>query len=544
MTQNILQDFLLLAFMTTCVWVLWRDRKIRLGLIIRENSKQLCSGTQGIETTIGRSRGADLRFKEPAVSRKHAVLHYDAKSGVVRAWTKHGEQSSAQNAVPNHTLQFSLPKAENPFEYRTLVVILAIAFIGLRAIAMYAEFQTGIVLLPFCILLAYIAAASAIRADHQPIIESVFCVLLTYYIDATLYFGADAAAIRDTILGIGIYVVGAFAMYCFLLLDLSKVHSPLRVFACIIIGCLIALNLVFANEVNGAYNWISFGGISFQPSEPIKLLLAFVLISPTRKSASSFQNFLYMVLVPAVCFSYALLIKDVGSLLQFGVLFFAAIFLQSDNILFTIALLIGAILGCKLVLEVSATAASRLLGWRGTETSIWDALTGSGVLQSPYGYGYQPVHCLVAGFKAGGLFGNGGAYDALSGVLAANSDLVTAMLGQKHGTIFLFLLPSLYLLLITATFFSLRQKNRLQQVFSILGLSLILFAFLLNMGGSFGIIALSGVVNPCLSDGISAAMVYGPIFGVLASSGINKNYIKTLKGGLDNDKNLYPSYAA
>lgn len=532
MLQNLLQDILFLLFLAAGFFVLLKNRKARYGLIVRDDADKLIrDGTQGLETTFGRSRGSDVRINDPTVSRRQAVLKYDPKADLIVAWSKSG-RVAATDAIPNHRFRFSLPLAGG-ISYCSLITLCAAGFVGLRMIAVYGELREVRALIPFCILFAYLFLSAALRADHTPVVEAILSILLTYHIDATLYTGT----VTDATLGVSIYTACAFLTFLFLSLDLGRIHSLLRFLASAGILVLILLNLALATQVNGAYNWIEIGGFTFQPSELVKLLLAFVLVVPARKPASGFANFLFSVAVPAVCFVYALLIKDVGCLLQFGVLYLTAVIIQGDNLLFSICLLLTTILGCKGVLALSSTAASRLLGWRGSaETSLLSALTATGIFEDPYGYGFQSTRSLIAAFKNGGLFGNGG-YDALAGVLAANSDLVTAMLAQKHGWLLLFLLPALYTLLILYVLHAMRQKTKLQQAFTILSITLIVFAMLLNMGGTLGVIALTGVVNPALSDGMSAAVSYGAFFGVLASSGLTHKYIKKTKGDPCNDTN-------
>lgn len=525
MLQNLLQDILFFLFLAAGFFVLLKNRKARYGLIVRdEKDKPIKDGTQGLETTFGRSRGSDVWIKDPTVSRRQAVFKYDSKADLIVAWSKSGKVA-ATDAVPNHRFRFTLPQA-GEISYCTLITLCAAGFVGLRMIVVYSELRELRALIPFGILFAYLFLSAALRADHTPVAESILSILLTYYIDATLYAGT----VTDAILGVFIYTACAFLTYCFLLLDFSKTHSLLRFLASAGILGLILLNLALATQINGAYNWIRIGGFTFQPSEVVKILLAFVLLVPTRKPASGFANFLFSVAVPAVCFVYALLIKDVGCLLQFGVLYLTAVIIQGDNLLFSICLLLGTVLGCKAVLMISSTAASRLLGWRGgAETSLLSSLTATGIFEDPFVYGYQPIHALVAAFPNGGLFGNGG-YDALAGVLAADSDLVTATLAQKHGWLLLFLLIALYILLILYVLYSMKQKTKLQQTFTVLSVTIIIFAFLLNMGGTLGVLALTGVVNPALSDGMSAAICYGAFFGVLASSGLTREYQRKLKG--------------
>lgn len=525
MLHNILQDILLIVFVSISIFVLIRNRKARYGLIVRnEKGETVADRKQGTETFFGRSPGSDVRIKEPTVSRRQAILKYSPKANAIVTWSRAGKVTAA-DAVPNHHFRYTLPQLGKS-EYITLVPFCAASFVILRSISVYSEYRDALAVVPFVVLLAYLFICAAIRADHTPIVESILCILLTYYVDATLYAGTFS----DAILGVSIYTVCALGAFGILLCDLNKIHAMLRFIASLGIVGLIGLNLILASEYNGAYNWISLGGITFQPSELVKVLYAFILIVPAKKPTSSFTNFIYSVGIPALCFVYALMIKDVGCLLQLGVMFLVGVFIQSDNILFSICLILGTVLGCKGVLEISTTAASRFFGWRGSvdTTSLLSALTAGGVFEDPFGYGYQPIRAMTAAFKNGGLFGNN-TYDVMNGVLAADSDLVTAMLAQRHGWLFLFLLLALYGLLIYYVYTSLKQKTRLQQTFTIISITLIISAMMLNTCGTYGLIPLTGVVNPALSDGMSSAVAYGAFFGVLASSGVSHQYMKKLK---------------
>lgn len=525
--QNFFQYLLLASFLACCFFVLYRRRTVRYGLIVRdEQGAVLADGRQGLETTFGRSRNADVRLRDPTLSRQQAVFRYDAKSNQIIAWSKAGE-SGAARVVPHNSPRFSLPRVcSAAYAYGSLVPILAAGFLLLRMIGVYGEFRDLTVLLPFCILLVYLILSTAVRADHVPVAEAVMSILLTYYVDATLYLGTPVEAA----VGVSLYTGCALLAYGVLCFRLHETSAVLRTVASGAALALICLNLLLASDVNGSYNWVHLGGVSFQPSEVIKVLFSFTLVNPVRVSLPKRHKILYFAVFPAICFGYALLIRDVGCLLQLGVIYLAAIVLQEDNPLISLCLIAFAIAGCKLVLLVSSTAASRYLGWRGTaETSIWAALTGAGVFQSPYHYGYQSTRATIAAFQNGGLLGNG-SIDVLDSVLAANSDLVTGLLAQKHGWPLLFFLLLLYGLLLYSVMQAMGQKSKFQQTLTALSMTLMVFAMLLNTGGTFGVIALTGVVNPALSDGMSAALCYGTCFGILASSGLRRSYRVNLKG--------------
>lgn len=541
MTINVMQDIILILFIASSFWLIYRERDLRLGIIVNEDNWKHTNGKQGIVTTIGRSSSNDVKLKEHSVSRLQAVISYNAKTQKYDM-TEYGKVGSCTNGyhIANHSLQFNLPREERCFEFGFIPTVLALLFIFLQGISTYIELQNIQAIIPHLILIFFIVITWGIRADKQPITEGVFAVFLTYYIDATLYGLSNDESIQkgitSAILGITFYTVLSLAIRGFLHFDMDKhnLHINLRVLAIVGIISLIIINLVMATEINGAYNWITLGSITFQPSEIVKLLLSFVLIVPTAKHFNSIDNLIITLGVSAICFAYGLLIKDIGALLQFGIIFVVAVLLQNSNILYSILMIVAGVAGCKGILYISSTASSRIEGWLGKNNSIFESLTASGIFDNPYDYGYQSIHSLVAAFKNGGLFGNS-EFDVLSGIEAANSDLVTSMIAQKHGSIVLYLILGLYLVLIANTIFTLRQKSKFQQIFSCIGITLIVFAMSLNLCGTFGIVALTGVVSPALSDGISAAISYGCIFGVISSSAMSKEYLTTIrKGELNN----------
>ena len=73
-------------------------------------------------------------------------------------------------------------------------------------------------------------------------------------------------------------------------------------------------------------------------------------------------------------------------------------------------------------------------------------------------------------------------------------------------------------MLLCITLYNLKQQNKFQQTFACLSVSLIIMAMGMNLAGTFGVLPLTGVVCPAISDGISAAVSYGALFGGCAVS--------------------------
>lgn len=93
---------------------------------------------------------------------------------------------------------------------------------------------------------------------------------------------------------------------------------------------LLLVNLVFGQENNGARNWISLGGISFQPSELVKLCFLYVGASTMDRIVTKRNLFLFIVYSAAICGCLALM-NDFGTALIFFVAFLVIAFLRSGS---------------------------------------------------------------------------------------------------------------------------------------------------------------------------------------------------------------------
>ena len=541
MLANLIQDVLLLLFLITAFQVVSQRHHDVFGFIVRKGEKVILDGSQGLTTTIGRLRINDIHINKPDVPRKAVAMSFDQKDHMmsVDTITKAGRYEANEFVIGGQRFHFSLP-VNNHFRLSCILpVALAIGFIAFKGYCMYQDVTGTTVLAAHGVLIAYVIISMMLRSDHAPVIESILAIFLTYYIEATLYPALSdaellAGCLRDSLIGVSVYTVMALFFSQFMKIDVTRaigdksLHQYLRILALIGIVGLVVMNIVLARVKYGAYNWISIAGITFQPSEVVKLVYLLALILPQNELFEKHQNMIYTFGVTSIVFAYAILIKDSGLLLQLGCLFIISVWLQNTNFLLILIIILATMVGAKGILKISSTAAYRFTNWMGEGNTIFQILTGSGSLATHNGYGYQSVHALVAAFSNGGLFGNT-SFDTMKGVLAANSDLVMGLMAQRHGAIFLFIMLLLVMLMIYTAFNSLQQQNRFQQVATALALMGIVFAIVLNMGGTFSIIPLTGVVLPGISKGISAAISYGGMFGILCASGVTPSFYKMIK---------------
>lgn len=533
-----LNIILIVCFIICSVYILIQDKDNAYGVIVKADGKRVTNGKQGVQTTIGRLRENDAVNDSSVVSRKHINFTYDG-TGVIPDECYSDRCSAGEDfTLAGTSYDFSKPDKILKVELRYLPVIISILFTVMRYFSVKQDFDSSLLFIPFAVLMLYQIVNVFLVVNTAPIIECSFSMFLTYYIYAMLYKSTPDtldSAVRKCCIGVIIYVFVALIVKLVLMfVNFSKktkvkplkhkllnkpfltVHDILLFVAGVSIIFLIVFNIAFAKEVNGARNWLYLGGISVQPSELIKILLLFIVAIPTNKRIDEVSNVIYLLIIPAICFLYCLIIKDVGALVEMAAIWVLAIILQSSNILVTALIMSGMVFGIKLVLKISATASQRVGGW--LSANIWDSLASQGAFENADTGGYQPINALMASIANGGAFGaRFRDIDIMKFIEASNSDLVISIICQRYGYILMFLLLFMLALVFATSILTLKKQTKTQQTLSLLSLFLILTAYILNIGGSFGVIPLTGVVLPYFSYGISSAVSYGAILGIITS---------------------------
>lgn len=535
---NIVQCLLIVCFIICSAYILIQDKDNAYGVIVRADGKRVTNGKQGVQTTIGRLRENDAVNDSSVVSRKHINFTYDGTGVIPDDCYSDRCFAGDDFTLAGTSYDFSKPDKIFKVDLKYLPAIISVVFTVVRYFSLKQDFDSSLLVIPFVVLILYQILNVFLVVNTAPIIECSFAMFLTYYIYAMLYKSTPDtldSAVKKCCIGVIIYVFTALVVKLLLMfINLSKktkikspkhklltqqmltVHDVIRFVASVAIVALIIFNIALAKDINGARNWVYIGGISIQPSELIKVLLLFIVVVPTNKRIDEVSNVFYLLIIPAICFLYCLIIKDVGALIEIAATWVLAIIIQSSNIFVTGLVLSGMLFGVKLVLRVSATASKRFGGW--LTANIWDSLASKGVFENEYTMGYQPVNAIMASIANGGPFG--ARYrdvDIMKYIDASNSDLVMSVVCQRYGYILMFLLLFVLALMFVTSIYTLKKQTKSQQMLSLLSLFLILTAFILNVGGSFGVIPLTGVVLPYFSYGISSAVSYGAVAGIITS---------------------------
>ena len=359
-----------------------------------------------------------------------------------------------------------------------------------------------------------IALRSMKRKGFEMETIAFFLSTLSLAVTASKYPEAVFKQFAAVILGLMLFI-----MMCAYLRDLDRAKS-IRKYMYIGAAALLIFNLAFSTTKYGAANWVQLGGVSFQPSEIVKL--AFIWVGAAsmdelfdRKDSLKFMGF------SVFCFGCLAIMGDFGTAIIFFVTFLVISFLRSGDVT-KLMLIIGvAAIGGLLVLKFKSYIADRFDVWG----HVWEFADAEG---------YQQTRTMSAA-ASGGLIGVGAGKGWLSSVAAADTDLVFGMLIEEWGLIIAILAV---LSIITLSIFAVRSiwagRSTFYTIAACSAMSLFLFQTILNVFGSVDLFPLTGVTFPFVSNGGTSMVASWGMLSFLKAADTRQNASIAIR--LDKDK--------
>ncbi len=255
----------------------------------------------------------------------------------------------------------------------------------------------------------------------------------------------------------------------------------------------LSMVLLFSKVVNGSKINISIMGVTFQPSEIVKISFAFAIAGLLVKSESFKQVFISAV-VAGLHVIILVLSKDLGTAVLFFAVYIAVLFVSTRKPLYyLLGLLAGgvaSVAGYYLFSHVRV----RVQAWRDPFSAIDNA-------------GYQAAQSLFA-IGTGDWFGMGIGQGAPNTIPVVEADFVFAAICEELGVIF-----GLCLILVCVSCFvmfmniAMRFQNKFYKLLAV-GIAVSYgFQVFLTIGGVTKFIPLTGVTLPLVSYGGSSVMV-------------------------------------
>ena len=477
------------------------------------------------ESLIGRGAGCDVQLGYPTVSRTHAVLtRYDDGSWTISdAHSKSGVfVNGKQTALSALRFGDVITMGGVNFTLIPLTKEQERIQAGTRTRAGHAVHQVPTLLL--LTLFQLLTAVQLILGGCEPALElTAFGGLIG--LEWALYLalrafrrtGFEAETLAFFLCTMGLAVVSSsapeslikellaivagvcvFLVVCWSLRDLERAKTVRYLAAVAGIG-LLAFNLLFGVEKFGARNWIQLGGVSFQPSEFVKVCFIYVGASTLSRLMAKRNIVLFIAYSAVICACLALM-KDFGTAIIFFVAFLVIAFLRSGNFA-TIALAIAATgFAGVLVLRFLPYARNRFEAWG----HVWDYALTTGYSQT------RSMMCIASG----GLFGLGPGKGWLKYVAASDTDLVFAFVSEEWGLIMAVLMVACIVILAC---FVVRSAPAGRSCFYTIGacaaVTVMVTQTILNVFGMADFLPLTGVTFPFVSNGGSSMVC---VWGLLA----------------------------
>ena len=220
------------------------------------------------------------------------------------------------------------------------------------------------------------------------------------------------------------------------------------------------------------------------------------------------------------CFGCLGLMGDFGTAIIFFVTYLVISFLRSGDFSMLFLVVGAAAAGGFIILKFKPYIAARFATWM----HVWDpALVNA--------EGFQQSRTLCAS-ASGGLFGVGAGEGWLSGVFAADMDLVFGMLIEEWGLIIACLAV---LSIVTLAFFAIRSITSGRSTFYTIGAcgatSMLVFQTMLNIFGCTDVLPFTGVTFPFVSHGGTSMMASWALLAFLKSSDTRLQASLAVKGG-------------
>lgn len=313
------------------------------------------------------------------------------------------------------------------------------------------------------------------------------------------------------------YILGAIIALVIMLISPKKIRNNTYIlyfiFCVLLIGLLILPETSITPIINGAKSWYSFGPVSIQPSEFMKVILILAL----AKSVSNHNRFTFNKSFQT---DLVLFFKIIG----ISIVPMALILLQNDlgTTLVICAIIIGIMLVSGITWRILAPLFIAAFVFGGTiilaiiyKPTLIESLLGVKMYQmgrinswlDPYSYSAGDGYHLTESLKAigsGQLFGKGFNHGEVY-IPENHTDFIFSVVGEEMGFLGAVVLLLIFLALI---FHLIRLATKVESPFSkifIIGyVSLLVFHILQNIGMTIQLLPITGIPLPFISYGGSS----------------------------------------
>ena len=486
------------------------------------------------ENIIGKARSADIRVFGKGIGRVHAVLKradsgiwyvYDvfAKGGV---WVNgervpgygtalaHGDiinlggscvrflNISPEKCYENEAKRLNASYTVNPAVTMAELSILQLALLFQHTFTASSESMLLITMSYMSLIILEWAIYEAMRLINRTGFE---IEILSFYL-TTLGLCVAASSTPEDVFKQILLIISAIVLFLFSgwwMRNLKRT-SAFRIPVAIMALALMAVNIFTSDSINGAQNWLTFGGYSFQPSELVKAFYIYVGAA-TLETLYRRGNLYSFIGFSAICVVALAMIGDFGTALIFFVTFLVISFMRSGSIATVLLAVSGAVMAGFLAVSIKPYIARRFEIWGHAWEDVYDA-------------GYQQTRAMSAA-ASGGMLGKGAGGGWLKNIFASNTDMVFAYVCEELGLIVaVCMVAAVLLMALFAVRMSLTGRSSYYAIAGCATSAMLLVQLALNVFGSLDILPFTGVTFPFVSRGGSSLISCWMLMAYLKST--------------------------
>jgi len=264
----------------------------------------------------------------------------------------------------------------------------------------------------------------------------------------------------------------------------------------------------FSKKVGGARRWLTFGGLSFQPSELAKFTLVLFIAKSLVKRADKLRSFAYGYLPNLIVLGFFFIPiffqPDFGTVMVILAVTFTMLFIAGLRKKFLFLSILAIIPIVALAILFAEYRTRRIIAF----LNPWE---------DPSGVGFQAVQSFYA-FGRGGFWGVGlgESSQKLYRLPEAHTDFIFSVIGEELGFVGTTAIVLLFLIFIWRGFLTAYQAKDPFGTHLATGLTLLigLQAFI-NLGVASGLLPTKGLTLPFISMGGSSMLVTMLSVGVI-----------------------------
>lgn len=285
-------------------------------------------------------------------------------------------------------------------------------------------------------------------------------------------------------------------------LDFIKDLSKLKYLYLGVTILLLLMTFFFGNTEGGAKNWLTIKSITFQPSEPIKLLFVLYLVAELAKPKVSFVNLIIGTVISAFVILVLVFQKDLGSALIFFVTYMVIMYITTSSNLVLVLGTVMASIASFVAYNLFSHIRTRVASWLNPWADIADG-------------GYQITQSLFA-LTTYGFWGSGLNRGMPSSIPVVERDFIFSAICEEFGVIFVICIILMFLTIFySAIRVALTSRNRYMSVLVSALTCLLCFQTFLIIGGVIKLIPMTGVTLPFISYGGTSMIMSFIIIGMI-----------------------------